>query len=86
MSQPIAITFEDFVQWCYRKVTGRSKDDNITTFARLVGYAWMILWFSYSLPAFVKGLRDVGIIGDAIVLIWPFDVGSQHGSMLLKYL
>jgi hypothetical protein len=82
MPQPLAITAEDFVQWCYRQITGRNKDDELTTFARLCGYLWVFIWFSYSLPPFVKGLRGARIIGDAIVQIWPFDVGIQHGSFL----
>jgi hypothetical protein len=84
MSQPFAITFEDFVQWCYHKATGRRKEDGITPFARLVGYVWVIVWFSCSLPPFVKGLRDAGIIGDAIVKTWPYDLGIQHGLTISR--
>lgn len=82
MPQPIAITIEDLVQWCYRQITGRTKDDKLTPFARSCGYLWVFIWFSYSLPPFVKGLRDAGIISDAIVGTWPFDVGIRYGFLL----
>ena len=84
MQQPIAITVEDFVHWCYRNVTGRRKDDELTPFARLFGYVWIFLWFSYSLPPFVKGLRDTGIICDAIVQTWAFNTGVNHGKVLIQ--
>jgi len=84
MQQPIAITVEDFVQWCFRNVTGCRKDDKLTPFARLIGYVWMFMWFSYSLPPFVKGLRDAGIISDAIIQTWAFDTGVNHGKVLMQ--
>ncbi|KXT15069.1 hypothetical protein AC579_1504 [Pseudocercospora musae] len=37
LSQPIIITIEDFVQYCWRRYTGRSRSDPLTTFERTVG-------------------------------------------------
>ena len=72
MSQPFVITFEDFVQWSWRK-TGHS-NDNGKSLARFVGYIWTFAWFSYCLPPFVHGLLDTGIMG--------VDLGGPQAKML----
>ena len=86
MQQPVAITVEDFVQWCYRNVTGRRKEDEPAAFTKVFGYVWVFFWFSHSLPPFVKGLRDAGVVSDAIVQTWAFDIGANHGKALIEHL
>lgn len=46
--QAAAITFEDFVQWIWRKLGGRF--DNPTLFRTTIGYIWVACSLWYSLP------------------------------------
>jgi hypothetical protein len=86
MSQPVAITAEDFVQSAWRKFRGESQSDGRVRFDKAMGYIWVFLWFSYSLPTYVKGIRDADIIRDAILDTWPFGMGSSLGLALLRLL
>ncbi|KAF2095138.1 hypothetical protein NA57DRAFT_79623 [Rhizodiscina lignyota] len=71
MSQPVAITAEDIVQWAWRKWQGQNQSKARVRFGKAVGYIWVFLWFSYSLPIYIKGLRDADIIRDALLEAWP---------------
>jgi hypothetical protein len=86
LSRPFVITLEDLLRWCWRNYTGKSKDDPLKLFERRVGYLWVFLWFSYCLSPFVRGLRDAGVIADAVVNMWPFGLGAGLGLALLKTL
>lgn len=63
MSQPVAILLEDLVQWIYKQ----SSTQPYSGTARFAGYIWVFLWFSITLPYYVKGCRDAGIMQDFIV-------------------
>ncbi|CAO2654015.1 Nn.00g107480.m01.CDS01 [Neocucurbitaria sp. VM-36] len=81
MSQPIAITLEDVVRWLWRQSTSTGTPTNSHVhLPRLAGYIWVFLWFSLSLPLYVKGCRDAGIVRDAFFGNSPFDVGARLAS------
>ena len=81
MSQPLAISLEDFVQWWWQKRVRSGRYDNLDRAARLVGYTWTIGWFSYSLPPFVNGLLSAGdIIGGDYGGPWIMTLGKTHAS------
>lgn len=85
MAQPIAITLEDFAQWLWMQ-SGRAehtKGKNQIPLGRLAGYTWVLLWFSVSLPLYVKGCRDAGIVRDAFLGRRPFDTGALLASSTL---
>lgn len=82
MSQPVAITLEDLVQWLWQKATREEQRRELTRLATMFGYSWVILWFSYSLPFYLKGLRDADIIRDAILGSRPFDFGESSMDLL----
>ncbi|KNG46361.1 dna-binding protein hexbp [Stemphylium lycopersici] len=79
MSQPIAITVEDFAQYLWRRLRSRAAGSNMSDPASstYVGYIWVFLWFSIILPVYVKGCRDVGIMRDLFLRGWPFDTGFR---------
>jgi hypothetical protein len=79
MSQPAAIAVESLVQWSFGQVRSRAAgpDDNQPALSRYAGYIWVAFWFSVSLPVYVKGCRDAGIIRDAIFGSRPFDAGVR---------
>jgi len=86
MSQPIAITTEDFVQWIWSKLWLQPQTSSLGRFEKVIGYVWVFLWFSYSLPTYIKGIRDADIIRDVLLETWPFAVGSSLAMDLLKSL
>ena len=79
MSQPIAITVEDLAEWLCRRLRPRAAGSNRSDPASCtyVGYVWVFLWFSISLPVYVKGCRDTGIMRDLFLRRWPFDIGVR---------
>jgi hypothetical protein len=60
MGQAIAISAEDFVQWCWRGVAGGKRGDELNKIERLVGYVWTFCWFTYSMP--IQPFFDMGTI------------------------
>jgi hypothetical protein len=84
MSQPVAMTIESAVQSVAVQVWSRGAGhDNIRpAFARYAGYIWVVLWFSFSLPIYVKGCRDAGIVHDAIFGGTPFEAGVRLASSI----
>lgn len=46
--QAAAITFEDFIQWVWKQLGGKTSAPSM--FRTLVGYTWVICCFWYSLP------------------------------------
>lgn len=80
ITQPIAIAAEELVQWLWRKCRRGKQSSGLDCFGTVVGYGWVILWFGYSLPPLSKGLRDAGIIRDALLDTRPFDYGSSLGT------
>ena len=79
MSQPAAIAVESLVQWGFSRVRSRTAgpDNNQPALSMHAGYIWVVFWFSVSLPVYVKGCRDAGIIRDAIFGSRPFDAGVR---------
>jgi hypothetical protein len=55
--QALGIHFEDFVIWCYKQVAGKPVKEpgqemeelvvELKTWHRLVGYAWVLSWWTY---------------------------------------
>lgn len=80
MSQPVAITVEDMVQALWSGYLGQRPG----RFSQATGYVWTVGWFSCSLPIYVKGLRDAGIIRDVLFGMWLSDMGSSMGRALLR--
>jgi heme exporter protein D len=79
MSQPVAITVESLVQRMFSQVRSRGAgpDNTEPALARYAGYIWVAFWFSISLPSYVKGCRDAGIVHDAIFGSRPFEAGVR---------
>lgn len=75
MAQPLAITLEDFVQWCWRR-TGLS--ERHSKIGRVAGYTWMFVWFSYCLPPFVQSQRAVGIMQEDSGAEWAMQLAQRH--------
>jgi hypothetical protein len=49
--QAAAITLEDFVLYLWRTAVGKTQERRL--WHRVVGYAWVICWFAFSLPYFM---------------------------------
>ncbi|KAF2489059.1 hypothetical protein BU16DRAFT_544479 [Lophium mytilinum] len=79
MSQPLAITAEDLVQWAWKKWRGQSPHNGHVRLHKSIGYIWVFLWFSYCLPMYIKSLRDADIIRDVLLEAWPLEKGSSIG-------
>lgn len=82
MSQPVVITFEHGVQWAWKKATGAKgvgRNGGVW-----IGYLWVVVWMSISLPWYVKGFRDVGITTDAIFGSKPIEVGYMMGKIMMS--
>jgi hypothetical protein len=75
MSQPVAITTEGAVMAFWRRYICPRPNQMVSTVERLQGYVWVFVWFSYTLPIYLKGSRDAGIIRDAFFGTAPFDYG-----------
>ena len=86
MSQPVAITTEDFVQRIWSKLWYQPQTSSLRRFEKASGYVWVFLWFSYSLPTYVKGIRDSDIIRDVLLETRPFGIGTSLAMNLLKSL
>jgi len=63
MLQPVIITCEDFIIWCYEKRYGKTEQKSRVL--RWTGYFWTFMWFSFCLPQFCMGLLAVGILPPA---------------------
>ncbi|KAH6613127.1 hypothetical protein C7974DRAFT_405197 [Boeremia exigua] len=75
MSQPVAISLEGVGKWLWdRHGTPRSSTARLST---LLGYTWVFLWFSLSLPIYLKGSRDAGIVRDLFFGTTLFDMGGS---------
>ena len=84
MSQPVAITLEDVVRWLWRQSTStKTPHSSHAHLPRLAGYIWVFLWFSLSLPLYVKGCRDAGIVRDVFFGNRPFDAGHRFAFSFL---
>ena len=82
MSQPLAITAEDFVQWAWRKVRGRERDDR--RFNEAVGKLWTVIWFSGCLSQYVRGILDAGVVKDWALGSDPLIVGASLTPHVLQ--
>ncbi|KAI9698089.1 MAG: hypothetical protein M1820_007597 [Bogoriella megaspora] len=84
LSQPVAITAEDIVQWIWRKLQpDQEPSPTSVACAKMIGYSWVFAWFSWSLPIYLKGLRDADIIRDAILGSRPFEAMHDMGLQIL---
>ena len=82
MAQPIVITVEDFVQWSWRRYGPAGKQ--WAKVPKVVGYVWTVVWFSYALPPFVRGLWSAHIIGADVVGPWAVSLGKEQAVALLR--
>ncbi|KAJ4993156.1 tat pathway signal sequence [Stagonosporopsis vannaccii] len=73
MSQPVVITLEGAVMRLWMRYVRPSY--GVSQFETVSGYAWVFLWFSFSLPIYLKGMRDAGIVRDAFLGTRPFELG-----------
>lgn len=80
MTQPLAITLEGFVQWCWKEL-GHS--EQYTRFATYFGYLWVFVWFSYCLPPFVQAQRGVGIMDGDLGSEWITSAAENHVTLLM---
>lgn len=67
--QAVAITLEDFIQWCTK--SARSK---IGWTSKAVGYLWVIVWFTWSGPLWVDYMSKNGQSSQ--------DAGAVFGKLL----
>ena len=79
MVQPLAITFEDLLQWYWQK-SGFSEQR--PRMGKAIGYAWTFVWFSYCLPPFVQSQRAVGITKEDFGGDWALKLGKMHFGTL----
>lgn len=79
MSQPVVITFEGIVVRLWGCVARPGAGIKHCEWA--MGYVWVFLWFSFSLPIYLKGSRDAGIVRDAFFGTKPY----ESGAFLVKY-
>ncbi|KAF3004406.1 hypothetical protein E8E13_010230 [Curvularia kusanoi] len=78
MSQPVVITLEGAVMWLWRRYVRKSR--SVAPVEIMLGYVWVVLWLSSSLPIYLKGSRDAGIVHDAFIGTAPFDFGIWLGQ------
>jgi hypothetical protein len=83
MSQPVVITLEGVVMWLWRRFVPQS-GPRISILELGFGYAWVFLWFSFSLPIYLKGSRDAGIVRDAFFGTTPFSYGGSLFEAILR--
>jgi hypothetical protein len=75
MVQPLVITFEDLMQWCWRRFGFAKRHPRM---GQAIGYAWTFVWFSYCLPPFVHSQRAVEIMGEDFAGDWASELGQKH--------
>jgi len=83
MSQPLAITVEDFVQWAWWKVVGE-QGSKMRRFETAVGSIWMLVWFSLTLHLYIRGLLEVEVIRDWILDTDPLVIGASLTPRILE--
>ena len=83
MSQPVAMTVEDFVQWIWRKARGGSSQD-WERFEKAVGAMWTMIWFSFSLHLYIRGLVEAEVIRDWLMGYDPLVVGASLSPHILE--
>lgn len=80
MSQPFAISVEEVVRWVWQRRPRQLARGTSIRLETLVGYSWVMIWFSVGLPVYVKGCRGAGIIRDVVLGNRPFDFGASFAS------
>ncbi len=60
--QAIAITFEDMVI----AVAARFGHTQQNTVFKVIGYAWVFAWFTYSLPMWLEPIVHAGTMDDGV--------------------
>ncbi|KAF2165963.1 hypothetical protein M409DRAFT_23691 [Zasmidium cellare ATCC 36951] len=83
MSQPCAICVEDVVIWAWRRMGLVGRDRG---WERVVGYVWVVAWFSYSLRMYVGGLVEAEVVKDWVWAYGPLGVGAGFGREVLGWL
>jgi hypothetical protein len=85
MSQPVAITIEELVQWAWTRYSGRREKELLDARARQgLGHAWVVLWFSLTLPIYMKGCVEAGIVEDAMLGTTPLELGSTIARRMIE--
>ncbi|KAK4494433.1 hypothetical protein PRZ48_014731 [Zasmidium cellare] len=80
MSQPLAIVFEDLVFWAWKKMGLKGRNRGLE---RVVGYVWVVGWFSWSLKMYIGGLVKARVMKDWFAAYGPLDAGAGFGRELL---
>lgn len=75
--QPLIITLEDFVQWCWRIYRSHQGKTETSPVAKVTGYIWTFAWFSICLSPFVEGLIQARIIGPGYAEPLAMDLGRR---------
>ena len=83
MSQPLAITFEDFVQYIWRKFQGGGSRES-RRFEEAVGAVWTLTWFSFSLHLYIRGLVEAEVVRDWLMGPGPLIVGASLTPHVLE--
>ena len=84
MSQPVAITFEDWVQHIWRSIVSRERRHE--KFEKAVGWIWTVVWFSFSLHWYIGGLLESGVISDWVFKDDPLVVGASLTPHIVEVL
>lgn len=81
MGQPVVITFEGAATRLWRYFFPQPRS-TVSRLELAIAYVWVSLWLSFSLPIYLKGSMDAGIVRDAFFGTAPFDYGvSLHFSL-----
>jgi hypothetical protein len=79
----VVIALEGVVIWLWRHFVPQP-GPRISLLELGFGYAWVFLWFSFSLPIYLKGSRDAGIVRDAFFGTTPFAYGGSLFEAILR--
>ena len=80
MSQAVIITLEDFLQHCWRGISGRKRSDELGGFERSVGYVWTFGWMCWCLPPLMLGFIEAGTVGGSPESEWAIKQGTNHAQ------
>jgi hypothetical protein len=83
MSQPIAITLEDTVQWVWRRARGK-RGESMERVEKAVGSVWTLVWFSFTLHWYIRGLVEAEVISDWLFGYDPLLVGVSFTPHVLE--
>ncbi|KAK3710599.1 hypothetical protein LTR37_010226 [Vermiconidia calcicola] len=83
MLQPLAISVEDFAQWCSRR-SGTKYRWPDPALRAVAAHFFTFMWFSYCLPPFIEGLLDAGIVSGDYRATQMLSLGHNHAVRWLQ--